>query len=132
MYTYQIETGELTQNGTFIGTGYSGAGLRFQDGRNNPAMVSDHDVGPIPPGSYKIGLPYHHPVEGPCTMNLESIAPTNTFGRSAFHIHGNNKTDNASKGCIILGPTIRSLIARSGDDDLTVVSNLRTQLKEVS
>lgn len=122
MWTYQITTGELLDAAErFVGTGYSGAGLRFQDGRNNPAFISDADVGPIPPGFYKIGLPYHHPTEGPCTMNLTPIPPTNDFGRSAFHIHGNNVDNNASKGCIILGPSIRTQIARSGDDTLEVV-----------
>lgn len=122
MFTYQISTGELLDNtGKFVGTGYSGAGLVLSDGRNNPAMVEDQDKGPIPPGFYQIGLPYHHPTEGPCTMNLTPLPETNDFGRSAFHIHGNNVNNNASLGCIILGPSIRTQIARSGDNELKVV-----------
>jgi hypothetical protein len=122
MWQYQISTGELLNNaGNFIGTGYSGVGLSFADGRNNPTMVSDPDVGPIPPGFYQIGLPYQHPTEGPCVMNLTPIDGTNDFGRSAFHIHGNNVINNASKGCIILGPSIRQAIANSGDNELKVI-----------
>lgn len=121
MYSYEISTGTLNHNNIFVGTGYSGAGYLFADGRNNPTMVSDPDKGPIPPGMYTIGIAYQHPTEGPCVMNLTPDADTNTFGRSAFHIHGNNKSNNASKGCIILGPTIRKSIALSGDTRLQVI-----------
>lgn len=122
MYTYQITTGELLNNsGEFIGTGYSGAGLTIAYGRNNPDMVSVHNKGPIPPGFYSIGLPYTHHTEGPCVMNLTPLSETDDFGRSAFHIHGNNVNNNASQGCIILGPSIRAAIAKSGDNELKVI-----------
>lgn len=117
MYSYRISTGELTRNGDFVGTGYSGNAAH----RNDVNAVSFKDQGPIPPGEYRIGLPYQHPVEGPCVMNLEPSSDTNTFGRSAFHIHGDNARHDASHGCIILGPAIRSSIANSGDTKLQVI-----------
>ncbi len=47
MWTYCQKTGELLQNGVLVATGYSGQG----NGRNNPDLQEDHDVGPIPRGS---------------------------------------------------------------------------------
>lgn len=117
MFTYSQRTGELAQNGEFVGTGYSGNG----PGRNNPDMQAVHNVGPIPEGEYTIGLPYADPARGPCVMRLTPSSDTNEFGRSGFLIHGDNKTHTASEGCIILGPTIRQFIANSGDTVLTVV-----------
>jgi hypothetical protein len=35
-------------------------------------------------------------------------------------IHGNNAQNNASQGCIILGPDIRQQISASGDHVLAV------------
>jgi hypothetical protein len=54
-------------------------------------------------------------------MNLDPVDGTNTFGRSLFRIHGDNARHDASEGCIILGPSIRKLIAASGDHDLEVM-----------
>lgn len=113
MWRYQISTGELTRDGEFVGTGYSGSGYTAADGRNNPAMVHIHGKGPIPPGLYQIEKPRDSETLGPCVMNLTPMPGTNDFGRSLFRIHGNNKANNASHGCIILGPSIRHLIAAS-------------------
>jgi len=44
----------------------------------------------------------------------------NALGRSGFMIHGNNVQNNASQGCIILGPAIRQQVAGSGDAQLVV------------
>lgn len=123
MWEYHITTGTLlNKDGDFVGTGYSGAGRTLQDGRNNPDMTSIQNKGPTPVGIYDIGLPYHHPVEGPCVMNLTPETGTNTFGRSAFHIHGDNARNDASHGCIILGPLLRAAIAKSGDDKIKVTA----------
>lgn len=48
---------------------------------------------------------------------------TQTFGRTAFRIHGDSISNpgTASEGCIILPPNIRIMIIQSGDTDLKVV-----------
>jgi hypothetical protein len=115
-WTYSQTTGELTHNGTFQGTGYSGTG----DGRNNPDMQNVQAVGPLPQGTYTIGGAYQHPHLGPCVMNLDPKEGTETFGRSLFRIHGDNAAHNASHGCVILGPAIRHAIADSDDNNLVV------------
>lgn len=117
MWTYRQSDGQLTHDGAFQGYGYSGTG----DGRNNPDMQSVPNVGPIPKGTYIIGLWYDDPHLGPCVMHLDPIPDTNTFGRTAFRIHGDNKAHDASHGCIILGPDLRHLIAKSEDRELMVV-----------
>jgi hypothetical protein len=45
----------------------------------------------------------------------------NALGRAGFLIHGNNVTNDASTGCVILGPAFRTQIANSPDKDLNVV-----------
>lgn len=118
MWTYAQSTGELLKDGEFQGTGYSGAG----EGRNNPAMQSVPNVGPIPQGIYAIGPAYHDPHLGPIVMHLDAQAGTEEFERSLFRIHGNNKPNDASHGCIILGPAIRATIAARSDKLLTVIA----------
>lgn len=120
MWTYSQNTGDLLDpKGNKVGTGYSGNG----PGLNNPAMESVADVGPIPKGNYSIGPPYVHPTEGPYVMNLIPMLGTDTLGRSAFHIHGDNiKMDHsASKGCIILNHYLREYIWESGCHGITVI-----------
>lgn len=118
MWTYSQPTGELNHDGVFVGTGYSGTGV----GRNNPAMQDVPNVGPIPQGVYSIGTERADPRLGPCIMPLSPASVTAAFGRSGFFIHGNNRADNASHGCIILGPAIRQQIASSPDRDLSVTA----------
>lgn len=121
MFEYHITSGSLyDKDKNWLGTGYSGAGLTYAEGRNNPDKIKEVGVGPIPPGIYHIGPAYRHPQEGPCVMNLTPEEGTNTFGRSAFHIHGNNKSNNASHGCIILGPDLRDRISKSLDKQIKV------------
>lgn len=117
-WTYSQSSGELLHDGEFVGTGYSGTG----DGRNNPEMEAVHNEGPIPKGGYFINAARKSERLGPLTMNLTPYPETVTFGRDLFRIHGNNKENDASHGCIILGPLIRDAISKSGDTALTVVS----------
>jgi hypothetical protein len=116
-WSYDQSSGELRHDGVFEGTGYSGTGV----GRNRPEAQRIHNTGPIPQGRYKIGPSHDHPHLGPCVMNLEPEPGTDTFGRSAFRVHGDNARHDASEGCIILGPSIRKLIAASGDHELEVL-----------
>lgn len=117
MWTYDQSSGELRHDGEFEGTGYSGTGI----GRNRPEAQIIANTGPVPQGRYKIGKPYDHQHLGPCVMNLDAEPGTETFGRDLFRIHGDNQRHDASHGCIILGPAIRRLIARSADDELEVL-----------
>jgi len=89
-------------------TGYSGIGA----GLNNPAAQNQPFVGPIPQGSYTVGVPFNSPTMGPITIPLTQ-APGNTmFGRGHFYIHGDNPAQNntASTGCIVAPKDCRSQI----------------------
>lgn len=120
MWKYQISTGELTDpQERFIGTGYSG---KLGVWRNNPDAESDAAEGPIPEGLWHIGSSHVSTNTGPMTMNLApAMASMDVHGRSLFRIHGDNKTHDASHGCIVLGPSIRSQIAASTCHLLNVV-----------
>lgn len=119
-WIYQQSTGHLTKNDVLIAVGYSGA---KPDGENNPEMQNVVGIGPIPQGQYIIGPAYNDIGGlGPCVMHLDPLADTNTFGRSLFRMHGDNSTNNASHGCIIMGKNTRNQIASSEDRDLMVIS----------
>jgi hypothetical protein len=114
MWTYQQSTGKLTDaDGILAATGYSGTG----EGKDNGAFQQVHDVGPIPQGLWTIGAPYTDPEKGPIVMALTPSPSTDTFGRSAFLIHGDSITSpgDASKGCIVLSRAARMAIASSND-----------------
>lgn len=122
MWTYRQHDGfVLDKTGAHVATGYSGAGHSTATGRNNPDMDNVHNAGPIPRGRYTIGAPHVSPNTGPFTMNLTPEAGTETHGRGDFRIHGNNAENDASHGCIILGPDSRHLIWQSGDHEIEVV-----------
>lgn len=121
MWTYDQSTGDLSHNGGFVGTGYSGAGRTPAQGRNNGALEGEAARGPIPRGRWHIGSPRDGGRLGPFVMNLDPVGH-DAHGRSLFRIHGNNQADDASHGCIILARPIRDMIAASGDHDLDVVA----------
>lgn len=119
-------TGELTHNGE-PGNGsqpvhvYSG----YQEGKNNPALQNVPNTGPIPQGTWYIGGPPFSTTEhGPYVMYLHPAQGTNTFGRSAFLIHGDSAAHpgEASRGCVIVPRNIRESIWLSGDHTLEVVA----------
>jgi hypothetical protein len=117
-WRYSQSTGEIFGNGRRLGTGYSGAGK----GKNKPNMENIADTGPIPKGIYRIGPPYHNHKTGPHSMNLTPIGH-NALGRSGFLVHGDSRKHpgQASSGCIILSPEIRTAISDSRDTILQVV-----------
>ena len=117
-WLFNQRTGQLTHNGQPVTSGYSGKG----PGKNNPAMQSVHDVGPTPLGTYSIGAPHHSAVTGNYSMSLSPEAGTNTFGRSALLIHGDNPKHigQSSSGCIILPLAVRHSIWNSGDHTVQV------------
>lgn len=127
MWTFKQSTGDLSHNGVHVASGYAGGAQgKSPEGVNNPAMQSQHDIGPLPQGAYTIGAPSTHANLGPYAMQL-TPAPTNTmFGRSGFFIHGDKVGKEgkrmASDGCMIFGPDIRAKIWTSNDHTLTVVA----------
>lgn len=117
MWKYEITSGSLFHDEQYEGRGYSGTGA----GRDKPSFDHIKAVGPIPAGDWAIGPAHDHPHLGPCVMNLDPVGATFTYGRSAFRIHGDNARHDASEGCIVLGPSLRHLIAGSPDRCLKVV-----------
>ena len=121
MWRWDDSAGELSRDGKLIARGYSGRDY----GLNNPDATADVGIGPIPLGKWLIAALHETGAStGPYTLVLEPMTGTDTHGRSAFRIHGDNvKLDHsASHGCIILPRLIRELIWKSRDTILEVVS----------
>ncbi len=120
-WSYSQSTGKLRHDGVMVTIGYSGNGK----GLNNPNDQAIHYVGPIPQGLWDIGaMAADGGHMGPNVLPLTPAAGTDTFGRDAFFIHGDNDKVNhtASEGCIIIRPDIRDQIAQSGDAVLEVTA----------
>jgi hypothetical protein len=109
----------LDPDGKRFAGGYSGKG----EGLNNPAMQHVVATGPIPQGWYRIGPLRSSKRTGKNIADLTPLPGTNTFGRSAFQLHGDNSKGNrsASSGCIIVNP-IRVVLINSNVDLLKVVA----------
>lgn len=141
-YEYSQTTGDLnririestgdqvTTARTLVGTGYAGGDQgRHPEDTNNANSQGSANRGPIPRGVYEIGSAdnhTNHPAHnhmGPNHMPLTPTSYTNTEGRNGFYIHADNSRRNqsASQGCVVLGPSIRAEVARSGIRLLTVV-----------
>jgi hypothetical protein len=120
-WVYEQDSGDLFLNGKFIATGYSGAGKRRSQGRNNSDLQHVRGIGPCPRGVWDIKGPRDSKNVGPIAFDLAPRPGTDTLGRSALMIHGDNKNSDASRGCIIFGRPIRQMIARSKDRTLHVV-----------
>lgn len=119
-WTYYVRTGRLYEpDGEYLASGYSGLG----SAKNDPDREREVATGPIPRGVYSIGEMYNSKRVGPFALPLEPIEHTNTFGRSAFRIHGDSiaHPGTASHGCIILPRPVRNEIARSAVKRLRVV-----------
>jgi type VI secretion system (T6SS) effector TldE1-like protein len=129
MYIFEQSTGRLLLESatgpTLIATGYSGLG----EHKDDPLSQHLEGLGPIPIGQYMIGDAFHSDKSGPLTMHLIPQAGTNTYGRSAFEMHGDSADHPgaASHGCIIVPPVPRKSVADSRDRILTVVSGLSPQ-----
>lgn len=122
MWTYSQSSGNLYFGDVLVATGYSGHG----DGKNNPALESVRQVGPIPAGRWRlVGGPFDSPATGPFCLRLLPREGTQTFGRSGFLIHGDSKSapGTASHGCIVLPRKIRQAIWESVDTELLVVAD---------
>lgn len=105
-WTYIQSTGEvLRPDGSLACVGYAGRG----EGRNNPALEHVADVGPLPRGNYSIGkMMARHPTAGLWVLRLTPDPSNDMHGRSGFLIHGDNKTHDASHGCIIAAAKARA------------------------
>jgi hypothetical protein len=128
-WSYAQKTGELQQDGTHVATGYSGSG----SGKNNPEMQQVHNVGPIPQGTWTIvGPPVNTTEHGPYILSLKPAAETDTFGRSGFLMHGDSvqSPGHASQGCIVLPRPVREQVWNSGDRNLKVVAEIRSNTPE--
>lgn len=120
MWTFNSSNGVLSHDGEIVTCdGWSGHDI----GKNNPAFQAQHDLGPIPRGTWEIGQAVDTQTKGPVVMPLTPADDTNTFGRGGFLIHGASILDPAesSHGCIILPRTVRMAIAASDDKTLEVV-----------
>lgn len=121
MWFYDQRTGLLSHNGVRVARGYSGLG----PAKNNPSWQDHRDIGPIPRGRYQISTPECVDAPGPHGPYVLGLTPdpqNEMFGRAGFLIHGDSiaHPGTASHGCLILPRPIRSLIADSGDSQLTV------------
>ena len=86
-------------------------------------MQGQPNMGPTPQGTYTIGRAYADAHRGQNTMRLTPTNGTQTFGRSGFLIHADNRHHNhtASEGCIVLNPQLRDRIAHSTDRTIQVI-----------
>ncbi len=108
MWQYIQSTGTISRITTppiVSRVGYSGYG----QGRNNHSMEAVPDIGPIPCGLYDIGPSYTHIHLGPIVMNLTPVGH-DAHGRTLFRIHGDNATNDASHGCVIMPRPAREVI----------------------
>ena len=118
MWTFSSTTGWLCDaTGKKIAQGYAGGDEgRWPDGRNNPAMESVPQVGPLPRGIYTLGEPVEGSRLGPYAIPLAPDPANEMFGRSGFFCHGDTvPSGNASEGCIILPRFARDVLKRSSD-----------------
>lgn len=110
MWVYQQSTGKLWDpKGVHLHTGYSGS--RANGGFNNPSVEDAVNIGPIPKGIWAIGEPYNSSNIGPKAIPLNPHLH-GAKGRTYFRIHGDSASNpgGASKGCIIMPPSVRDLI----------------------
>lgn len=119
-WRYEIGTGRLTDpTGILVGIGYSG---RAGKSRNNFAYTTVRAVGPIPVGLYRRGPIKEGSHMGPYAIALIPCGGQDMYGRSAFYMHGDNASGDASQGCIIQGPGPRDMFGHSADELLSVTT----------
>ena len=129
-FIFRITAEQILYDVNFLAKAYAGKddgdGVHEPgEGRGDPSMVKVSEVGPIPPGVYRIRGAERHPTAGNWVMRLEPLPGTETFGRSGFLIHGDSiaRPGTGSKGCIVTGLSTRIFIAGKvavGQDTLEV------------
>lgn len=121
MWTYCQSTGQIFQDAVEKGVGYSGKG----NCKNKCEKEQVHNFGPIPRGLYRMTRLVQSTEEhGPYVIVLSPDKDNTMYGRGGFLIHGDNRTGDASEGCIILNRKIRELIWTSEDRELEVVAEV--------
>lgn len=127
-WIYHQSNSRLYRDKTYVDRGWSGHGT----GKDNPAMQSSQNVGPLPVGTYTIGQSFNYRRTpktphgtGVHSMRLTPSVSNQMFGRSGFLIHGASANPahhgQESNGCIVIGLLTRRRIATSGDTQLVVV-----------
>jgi len=123
MFHYIQDSGKFYHDGELIGLGYSG----FQEGKNNPLLQDEPNIGPIPCGLWDIEDAFDSTTHGPHCIPLTPVDGTVTFGRSGFLMHGDSIVHPglASHGCIIQLHAVREQVrglVLGGDRSLMVVA----------
>ena len=130
--TYCQSTGTLSAPDGFLAIGYAGAGA----GKNNPAMETVHNFGPLPQAVYTISGPecigtvfpcpdchgatkHKH---GPYVLRLHPVDGSEMFNRAGFLIHGDDGHGTASEGCICIARANRQLVISEGYHLVEVVA----------
>lgn len=101
---------------------YAGRGI----GRNDPDWQDVKDVGPTPVGPWQIGPGEDRPGRtGDMSLPLSPLPGNDVFNTkrtpNKFWIHGNNRSDNASKGCPVCPRPIRDAINDRGGGTFHVI-----------
>lgn len=123
MFIYRIKIGDLREGDIIIARNlYSGDQSHF----NDPLVQNLQGQGPIPEGVYTIGTPRDTPDHGPYFIPLTAVRGEETYGRSAFGMHGDEIANIgkhlASHGCIIAPPDVRHKVGASVGHLLVVLS----------
>lgn len=129
-WEYYSGSGDLFQNGSYVGTGYAGHGA----GVNNAWMSGFTNIGPLPAGQYAIGPQrnnvtlYGRKLLG--SMRLTPARNNSMYGRAGFLIHGDNSAFNqtASNGCPVFDRSLRDQIGWSGDNVFVVYDSVASFL----
>ena len=118
MLVFSVKAGTINLNNQIFTGIYSG----HPPSVNNPDDEKIVGQGPLPRGTYSLGIWHNEAHLGPNVCRL-TMTKGNSFGRSAFFIHGDNAAANhsASDGCIIAGPAIREAIRDSGETEIAVI-----------
>lgn len=119
MWTYNQRTGELSSADGVLATGYSGA----PGAKNDPEKQDLTNVGPIPRGTYTVGVPFTSDAHGPWAMRLTPDPTNEMYGRAGFLMHGDSveHPGAASEGCIIMPRDVRKTVWNSDDHQLVVI-----------
>ncbi len=128
-FTFTIAKGLITGPGGISWGAFSGHDTPLVQGLNNPAVVDQKGIGPLPPGLYACGpLEPSHAVLGPFVMALTRIDLGSSYGRGSFYVHGAAAVhpETSSDGCIILNRssriTMNAIMTRLGDRQLLVIA----------
>ncbi len=119
-WVYKQASGVLYRpDGTIFGTGYAG----HEDGVNNPAMESEHCIGPLPRGEYRMESIVDSDHTGRASIILVPDPQNQMFGRGGFRIHGDNEKGDrsASEGCIVIGHAADREAIFASDDHALIV-----------